>query len=102
MYTTVGLKYIYICYINNNLVVNDSDAQCSIPKKLRGQWFSWENGQNTLTELDATSMSRMGTCIDITDDYVNYTMLFKRQDKCYTCVKLVVRTVNVLDKIECK
>lgn len=38
--------------------------------------------------------------MDIKADYhVNYTMVFKHTD-CYYCVKLIVRTVNVLEKIE--
>ncbi|XP_019880798.1 uncharacterized protein LOC109608713 [Aethina tumida] len=73
---------------------------CTIPKILRGAWFSWENGRNTLTELDDTSMTRRGVCVDYRDRlHVNYTMVF-RTSSCYTCVKLIVRTVNVLEKME--
>ncbi|CAH1999360.1 unnamed protein product [Acanthoscelides obtectus] len=85
-------------------VLMSNAYNCSIPVIIRGAWFSWEHGQNTLTELDATTMSNSiapkGTCVDIRDDYhVNYTMVFKR-GTCYTCIKFMVRTVNVLEKIE--
>lgn len=72
----------------------------TIPLILRGAWFSWELGRNTLTELDATTMTNRGYCIDVKNEYhVNYTMVF-RKDTCFRCVKLLVRTVNVLEKIE--
>ncbi|CAH1984071.1 unnamed protein product [Acanthoscelides obtectus] len=48
----------------------------------------------------SNSIAPKGTCVDIRDDYhVNYTMVFKR-GTCYTCIKFMVRTVNVLEKIE--
>lgn len=41
-----------------------------------------------------------GLCVNIKADFrVNYTMVFQHQS-CYYCVKLIVRTVNVLEKIE--
>lgn len=41
-----------------------------------------------------------GNCVNIQDDYhVNYTLVLKHS-QCYYCVKLLVRTVNVLEKIE--
>lgn len=74
---------------------------CTIPAIIRGAWFSWEN-TNTLTEFDSTKMTNRGTCIDIRDDYhVNYTMVFHREhENCFICVKILVRTVNVLEKME--
>nr|XP_023029643.1 uncharacterized protein LOC111517669 [Leptinotarsa decemlineata] len=82
------------------LISKGSCYNCTIPVIVRGAWFSWENGRNTLTEMDATSMTNRGECVDIKDSYhVNYTMVFKR-DSCYRCVKLIVRTVNILEKIE--
>ncbi|KAK4875987.1 hypothetical protein RN001_012409 [Aquatica leii] len=77
-----------------------SSYSCNIPVILQGTWFSRENGRNTFTELDATSMSRRGRCLAMKEEFhVNYTLIFK-QDLCYTCVKFLVRTVNVLEKIE--
>jgi hypothetical protein len=75
---------------------------CSIPFIIRGSWFSWENGQNTLTEINAETMTRRGYCIAVKEEYhVNYTFVFQN-NKCYHCVKFMVRTVNVLEKIESK
>nr|CAD7460289.1 unnamed protein product [Timema tahoe] len=80
-------------------VVGTSTA-CPIPPIIRGSWFSWENGQNTLTEINAESMSRKGFCVAMMEEYhVNYTFVFK-ENTCYHCVKLIVRTVNILEKIE--
>lgn len=45
-------------------------------------------------------MSRKGVCVAIRNEsHVNHSIVFKK-DKCYTCVKFIVRTVNVLEKIE--
>lgn len=89
-------------FINIIILVTQNNADCTIPEILRGAWFSWENGRNTLTELDATTMSGKGVCVDIRNEsHVNHSIVFKK-DKCYTCVKFVVRTVNVLEKIECE
>lgn len=85
---------------NNNVVSGVHGYGCTTPKIIRGSWFSWENGENTLTEINDHSMNRLGECVDVKDDYhVNYTLVFKRNN-CYTCVKFLVRTVNVLEKME--
>lgn len=45
-------------------------------------------------------MSDRGYCIDVHEEYhTNYTFVFKNNN-CYHCVKLIVRTVNVLEKLE--
>ncbi|XP_054275939.1 uncharacterized protein LOC128995870 isoform X1 [Macrosteles quadrilineatus] len=83
----------------------DVSAECNIPIVLRGSWFSWENIQ-TETELNANEMHRNSdhgyVCEDIKEDFhVNYTIVFHHPaDGCYHCVKFVVRTVNVLERIE--
>ena len=78
-------------------------GECTIPHVLKGAWFSWENGKNTLTELDSNTISRKGTCVDILNEYsTNYTIVFQNSDNCYYCVKFIVRTLNVLEKIESK
>ncbi|XP_026751137.1 uncharacterized protein LOC113511659 [Galleria mellonella] len=75
-------------------------AECTIPVVLRNTWFSFENGKQTITDINASDMTGRGTCVNIKADYhVNYTMVF-RYTNCYYCVKLIVRTVNVLEKIE--
>ncbi|KAH9645274.1 hypothetical protein HF086_000437 [Spodoptera exigua] len=75
-------------------------ADCMIPLVLRNTWFSFENGKQTITDINASEMTGRGVCVDIKAEYrVNYTMVFS-YTKCYYCVKLIVRTVNVLEKIE--
>ena len=47
-------------------------------------------------------MTNRGSCVDMKEEYhTNYTFVFQR-DICYHCVKLLVRTVNVLEKLESK
>lgn len=76
--------------------------ECIIPPVIRGVWFSWENGQPTQTELTHIDMSSRGRCVDMLDEYhTNYTFVFQNNN-CFHCVKFLVRTVNVLEKIECK
>ncbi|XP_044739169.1 uncharacterized protein LOC123300633 [Chrysoperla carnea] len=88
-----NIVYIVFC------VYGVSAWECSVPLIIRGSWFSWE-GRNTLTELNADTMTGRGHCVLIKEDYhVNYTMVFKN-NRCYTCVKFLVRTVNVLEKLE--
>ncbi|XP_016916208.1 uncharacterized protein LOC108000412 [Apis cerana] len=73
---------------------------CQIPLIIRGSWFSWENGRNTLTEINAETMTNRGKCVNMLEEYhVNYTFVFQNE-ACYHCVKLIVRTVNVLEKLE--
>ncbi|KAL0277851.1 UNVERIFIED_CONTAM: hypothetical protein PYX00_004986 [Menopon gallinae] len=77
-----------------------TSAQCTVPVVVRGAWFSFENGQNTLTEFDPETMSGRGRCIAMKEEFhVNYTFVFQNEF-CYFCVKILVRTVNVLEKIE--
>lgn len=82
--------------------------ESAIPVVLRGSWFSWENGRQTETELNAVEMYRNNDrgfyFVTKKEEYhVNYTIIFHHEvDNCYHCVKFMVRTVNVLEKIESK
>lgn len=100
-------------YININkiiyyltVVTAKNTTRCEIPSTIRGSWFSWENGRNTLTEIDDISMTKRGECINVTKtNNANYTFVFrdaKEKSTCYHCVQLIVRTVNILEKIEGK
>lgn len=86
--------------------VDLSEQECTIPPIIRSDWFSWENGQNTKTVIDADSMNKEGSwkgwCVDSLAEFrVNYSFVFQ-EASCYRCVKIFVRTSNVLDKLECK
>lgn len=53
-----------------------------------------------VTDTETNDFFSRGLCVNIKADYrVNYTMVFQYTN-CYYCVKLLVRTVNVLEKIE--
>lgn len=49
-------------------------------------------------------MTGRGSCLSSHHSHhVNYTMVFyDAQTTCYHCVKFFVRTVNIIEKIECK
>lgn len=90
-------------------VTAQETSGCHIPLVIRGSWFSWENGRNTLTEINANSMTGRGVCVNVLEEYhANYTFVFRdaktppMYESCYHCVKLIVRTVNVLEKLEGK
>ena len=58
-----------------------------------------------VTIIDASRMQRRGICMEHSTDFAsNYTFLFaedpERQDSCFHCVRIYVRTVNILEKIE--
>lgn len=96
----MALKYIVAFLVLVLCVKLHTASGCTIPFIIRGSWFSWENGQNTLTEINAETMTRRGYCVAVKEEYhVNYTFVFQ-SNKCYHCVKFMVRTVNVLEKIE--
>jgi len=96
----MALKNIVVFLVLVLCVKINAAPGCSIPFIIRGSWFSWENGQNTLTEINAETMTRRGYCIAVKEEFhVNYTFVFQN-NKCYHCVKFMVRTVNVLEKIE--
>lgn len=69
---------------------------------MQGSWFSWEKGENTLTTIDETSMSRRGYCTDWDKKHGDeYSFVFKDPSAdCYHCVHLFIRTVNVVEKSE--
>lgn len=81
----------------------------NMPTVVKGTWFSWENGRNTLTTINENNMTRRGTCVTMKEEYhTNYTFVFRDNsdsiinNNCYHCVKLIVRTLNVIEKLEGK
>ena len=81
-----------------------SAKDCEIPHVIRGSWFYRENGEYSTTEINGDSMTGRGTCLSSYNSHrVNYTFIFQDPtNTCYNCVKFFVRTVNILDKVECK
>lgn len=96
------ISYFFHVYVSLVVYSIQQSSSCQIPLVIRGSWFSWENGRNTLTEINAETMTDRGRCVDMIEEYhVNYTFVFQHET-CYHCVKLIVRTVNVLEKLEGK
>ncbi|KAK7603866.1 hypothetical protein V9T40_003865 [Parthenolecanium corni] len=86
----------------NILGTTAASESCNIPQVIRGQWFSLERGEEILTEFGSNVMSNKGRCVNFQEENrVNYTFVFlNNRNKCYSCVKIFVRTINVLEKIE--
>ena len=75
-------------------------SPCVISPILRGEWYSRERGENVLTVIDANSMSNYGRCLEVKSHQKdNFTFALQR-DNCFYCVRLLIRTLNVLEKIE--
>ncbi|XP_022916036.1 uncharacterized protein [Onthophagus taurus] len=91
--------YVYTILLISSVFISCS-GECVIPEILRGSWFSWES-RNVITELDSNSLNNgQGYCEFIKNDFnQNYTIVFK-QGSCYSCMKFLVRTVNILEKIQ--
>lgn len=76
---------------------------CKMPKILQGDWFSWELGRKTDTNIDQTSMSGRGECVVYERKGADYTFVFKDpRVLCFHCVKTFPRTLNVFEKYEGK
>lgn len=73
-----------------------------IPQTLRGEWFSRERGANVFTTIEDYHVSDRGRLNEIASfNNDNFTLiLFNSTNNCFYCVRLLIRTLNVLDKIE--
>lgn len=73
-----------------------------IPHTLRGEWFSRERGANVFTTIEQYDITDRGRLQDITNsNNDNFTLvLYNGRNNCHYCVRLLIRTLNVLDKIE--
>ncbi|KAG0726840.1 hypothetical protein GWK47_035780 [Chionoecetes opilio] len=65
---------------------------------MRGTWFSFEGGSNTITDIDDTSMSQHGSCVALQVHRSDYKALLFKDNECYYCVRFHIRTVNILQK----
>jgi hypothetical protein len=85
---------------------NSQDVEtCIVPKVMRGLWFSYEKHLPMQTEFHIDSMSDHGRCVSVKREHlVNYTFVFQneKRNRCFHCVKILVRTPNVLEKMERK
>ncbi len=96
---------------------------CDIPQTLQGEWFSREDGENVYTVITSDSLSNRGRCLHMhSTNYDNFTLVLQQGyslklsfsktlsesnlnllfRSCYHCVRLIIRTLNVLEKIESK
>lgn len=73
-----------------------------IPQTLRGEWFSRERGANVFTTIEEHHISDRGRLQEVNNyNNDNFTLiLFNNTNNCYYCLRLLIRTLNVLDKIE--
>jgi hypothetical protein len=72
---------------------------------IQGEWYSREKNLDTVTIIDASRMQRRGVCVEHLTDYAgNNSFLFAENPKdksaCLHCVRIFVRTVNIIEKVE--
>ncbi|CAN8028713.1 unnamed protein product, partial [Ixodes persulcatus] len=71
-----------------------------MPQTLHGEWYSKEYGDDTYTVIDNEGMSNRGRCLFLTiSTNDNFTIIFDK-GSCFHCVRIFVRTLNVLQKVE--
>ncbi|XP_068208102.1 uncharacterized protein udt [Palaemon carinicauda] len=94
-------NYLIASLIATCLFIYEADAaaQCVVPYVIRGSWFSFEKGTNTITDIDTSSMSRHGECVALKVHRHDVKSLLFKSDRCYYCVEFKIRTVNVLEKM---
>lgn len=109
IFTSVGLLTdVTPQSINNYIPYYEKPTyNCTIPRVVQGEWYSREKNLDTVTIIDASQMQRRGICVEHETDYTGkYTFLFSENPKdrtlCYHCVRIYVRTVNILEKRESK
>ncbi|XP_066960494.1 uncharacterized protein udt isoform X1 [Macrobrachium rosenbergii] len=91
-------NYLVATLVAACLFIYQAEAQCVVPYVIRGSWFSFEKGTNTITDIDISSMSRHGTCVALKVHRHDVKSLLFKTDRCYYCVEFHIRTVNVLQK----
>jgi len=84
---------------------NFSEFNCSIPKIIRGEWYSRESNEDARNNIDQDTMTARGTCKAYRTNYGGeYQFIFaeRRNDdsSCHHCVHVFVRTVNIIEKKE--
>jgi len=99
------------CQDNYNYYQVTNNYNCTISKLIQGEWYSREKNLDTITNIDASFMSKRGTCIGNVADCnypgcqsINNTFLFSERphdpESCFHCVRIFVRTVNIIEKQE--
>ncbi|KAM7288077.1 uncharacterized protein ISCGN_031766 [Ixodes scapularis] len=96
-----GLFYLGALILDNgNGVANARWDRCQMPQTLHGEWYSKEYGDDTYTVIDTHGMSNRGSCLFLTiSTNDNFTIIFDK-GSCFYCVRIFVRTLNVLQKVE--
>jgi len=82
-----------------------SERNCAINVMVRGEWYSRDQNEDQLTNIDATTMTGRGTCKAFREDNAgNYQFIFAERERdessCHHCVSLFVRTTNIIEKME--
>jgi len=103
----LGFFFIELANAQGNYIpyYDAPSYNCTIPRVIQGEWYSREKNLDTVTIIDASKMSRRGTCMEHKSDYAStYQFLFadNPQDRqsCHYCVTIYVRTVNIIEKRE--
>lgn len=73
-----------------------------IPQTLRGEWYSRVRGANLYTVIDQYDITERGRLLELTsNNNDNFTLvLYNTRNNCHYCMRLLIRTLNVIEKIE--
>lgn len=74
--------------------------ECTLPQTIQGEWFSREGGQNVFTQINANSISNRGRCLEFKQTNNDNFTIVAKQNNCYHCIRIFIRTLNVLEKTE--
>lgn len=100
---------LLFCIIASNVLISDGQwsnwnfyQSPEIPLTIRGEWFSRERGANVFTTIEESQISDRGRLVESKSfNSDNFTLiLFNGTNNCYYCMRILIRTLNVLEKIE--
>ena len=70
------------------------------PLLLRGEWFSWEEGREVDTSIDEVWIEGLGQPVDAAQLRRDTFQYVFSSHQCFVCIRLLVRSWNVLEKLE--
>ncbi|XP_045118483.1 uncharacterized protein LOC123508688 isoform X1 [Portunus trituberculatus] len=70
------------------------------PLLLRGEWFSWEEGREVDTSINEGWFKSLGQPVDAAQLRRDSFQYVFSHHQCFVCVRLLVRSWNVLEKLE--
>lgn len=96
----MALKLRLSCFLFLSAIAIDLyNTDCVFPHVMHGRWLSYEKNHEKITIIESSSISGLGVCHQMVPNRTNYRLAL-RNDKCYYCVEMWIRTINVIEKRE--